>query len=153
MGSNIDQFRRELNRAARRLTGDELVRFHRRVTLEALVRLVERSPRDIGHFVSNWQVTIGQPSSTELPGANPPDVTAAIVALAALGPFQATYVANPTKYGSVLDLGLFVPENPGPSKDPRPGRQGRVLVQGGFSTQAPQGLVAITLRELRQFTA
>jgi hypothetical protein len=104
-------------------------------------------------------VTIGAPSEIEQgerpkPGSGsplpPPDFTAALAALAALGPFQVSYVSNPVPYVQILDAGLFEPPDPGPSNDPRPTRAGRILVQGGYSTQAPQGMVAVTLLELAQ---
>lgn len=50
------------------------------------------------------------------------------------------YLQNFVPQIDILDQGLFVPPDPGPSKDPRPGRKGRVLVQGGYSVQAPTGI-------------
>lgn len=151
MTSNLPQFLREFRTVAQGLPERELIKFQKLVTLQALQRVVARTPVDTGHARSNWQVTIGAPSTNEVPGDRQPDaqLTEAISRLAALGPYTVTFVANPVPYVEVLDRGRFVPPNPGPSSDPRPGRTGRILVQGGYSVQAPQGIVAVTVQELR----
>jgi hypothetical protein len=61
---------------------------------------------------------------------------------------QRFIVSNLTDHAWVLDQGAFEPPNPGPSKDPRPERRGRVLVQDGFSTQAPDGIIGPTISEV-----
>lgn len=152
MPSNLREFTAQVNRNTRDLTDGELVLFHKKVVLDAWSRIVEKTPVDHGHARLNWQVTIGIPASAVIgePGiaAAPPNLAAALSALAALGPFQVVYISNPVPYIHVLEEGLFDPPNPGPSSDPRPGRLGRILVRSGFSTQAPQGMVAVTVQEL-----
>lgn len=148
MGSNLKQFQAELVIATRRLTEDELVLFHKKIVLEALARIVQKTPVDTGHARLNWQVTIGVPTGTELPGTGSPNISETLAALAGLGPFQVVFIANPVPYIDVLESGGFRPKDPGPSKDPRPGRLGRILVRGGYSTQAPRGMVAVTIQEL-----
>ena len=53
---------------------------------------------------------------------------------------QTIYLTSYQSYIEILENGGFIPKNPGPSKDPRPGRKGRILVSQGHSTQAPQGM-------------
>jgi hypothetical protein len=145
--TNLQQFQGEVLRLSKDLTQAQLVTFHKKVVLEALRRVVQKTPVDTGHVRANWQVTIGVPASVEMPAASP-DIGSALAALAALGPFQVVYVSNPVRYAEVLDQGLFNPADPGPSKDKRPDRFGRVLVRGGYSTQAPNGMVEVTIQEL-----
>ncbi len=65
-----------------------------------------------------------------------------------LPPYQITWLTNNLPYIEVLEFGKFVPENPGPSKDPRKGRKGRILVKDGYSVQAAQGMARVTLAEI-----
>lgn len=124
------------------------IKFHRAVHLEALRRIIKRTPSDTGRLRGNWQTTVGAPAS----GTVPKDVNAisqGLAVLSQLGLFETTWITNNLDYASYIENGQFVPPDPGPSKDPRKGRKGRVLVKGGYSVQAPQGMVAITLDELR----
>ena len=147
MASNFKEFTREVSAAGRDIPAREIVRLQRQITLDAIRRIVARTPEDAGETASLWQVTIGAPAATAGPSGGDP-IAGAAAALAALGPFVVTFVSNPTPQAVVLEYGLFRPPNPGPSEDPRPGRKGRVLVQGGFSVQAPQGMVSVTVQEL-----
>lgn len=149
MGSNFKEFGDQVLRISKQLTQDELVLFQRKIVLEALQRIVLKTPVDTGHARLNWQVTIGVPAGTEIQGqGGAPNIGTALAALATLKPFQVVYVSNPVPYIQVLEEGGFVPSDPGPSSDPRPGRLGRILVRGGYSVQAPQGMVSVTVAEL-----
>lgn len=153
---NLEEFTRRLREESRELTQDQLVLLQRRIVLDAWARVIQKTPVDLGYLRAGWQVTIGAPGN-RLPGPEPgpgsaappaPTLANAIAALAQLRPFQTVFISNPVPYASIIETGGFVPANPGPSKDRRPGREGRVLVQNGFSTQAPQGMVAVTVAEL-----
>ena len=63
--------------------------------------------------------------------------------------YSIVFVSNNVNHVIVLDQGLFTPPNPGPSKDKRDDRLGKVLVQDGYSIQAPLGMVDLTIEELR----
>ena len=149
--AGLQQFLRAVRLETKRLTQTELVVFQKKVVFEALRRVIQKTPVDTGHARSNWQVTIGAPATSELGGTSPPNIAAAVASLASLGAFQVVYIANSVPYILILEEGQFVPPDPGPSSDPRAGRSGRVLVSGGFSTQAPQGIVAVTVAELNVF--
>ena len=149
MPTNLVQFQNELQIAAKNLPQKSLVALQKKIVLESLRRIVEKTPVDFGHLRLNWQVTIGVPAGAEIPGdGRAPTIGNALTALAGLRPFQVVFVSNPVRYAEILETGGFVPKNPGPSSDPRKGRFGRVLVQGGYSVQAPQGMVAVTVAEL-----
>ena len=70
-------------------------------------------------------------------------------AISDIPPFAVVWLTNNLPYAIVWEEGTFEPSDPGPSKDKRPDRLGRTLVSGGYSTQAPRGMVAITLEELK----
>jgi hypothetical protein len=58
-------------------------------------------------------------------------------------PFCVIWISNNVPYIGVLEYGLFEPPNPGVNRD------GDVKVSGGYSVQAPEGMVMVTLAELR----
>lgn len=140
-----------------------------RVSLEALSKIVMRSPVDTGRFRGAWQVTLGSPATTET-GARDPAGGATIengqrVILEA-PPFPFLIIANPVPYGPVLEFGGYDPPNPldtpeamkkrarGRTPAQRAdaqrllGNEGATKVAGGFTKQAPQGVVGITFTEL-----
>lgn len=152
MPTNVNQFNLQLKVESKKIVRDDLVRWHRDVAFEALKRIVMRTPADIGITRNNWQTNIGTVDKTVI---DTPDKTgAAAIAggaekLAALAPFQVVYISNSVEHILVLEDGLFIPKNPGPSKDPRPHRKGKIWVKGGYSVQAPQGMVKVTIAELQ----
>lgn len=154
--TNLAQFVAQLEKESKGLPERQLVAIQKKIVLEALRRIVLKTPVDKGFLRAGWQVTIGIPAtrSAKPPKAadaripRPPLLANAISTLGRLQPFQTVFISNPVPYAFVLENGGFVPPDPGPSKDPRKGRTGRVLVAGGYSTQAPQGMVAVTVAEL-----
>jgi hypothetical protein len=130
---------------------DRVADFQRLVTLELLSRIVPKTPVDEGRARGNWQTTIGQPAQGEKGNFAEDPIAAGRAILSTLRPFGATFLTNNAPYIRVLEFGLFNPPNPGPSKDPRPRRFGRILVQDGFSIQAPEGMVRVSVRELELF--
>ena len=150
------------NKEAARKFGEALARFakaetperarllHRRLTLEALTRIVRRTPVDTGRARGNWQTSVGAPAtgvidevdpqtaagstrSQKLGDFNPAKSTAVtrdvgavvargIDALDPLKPFGVTFIANNLVYIEPLE--------------------------NGHSKQAPEGMVAVTLAEI-----
>src|SRR5690606_23664498 len=111
-----------------------------------------RTPVDSGRARGNWQVTIGTPASGVVPVSDKQGgqtIAKGTETINAIPPFDVVWITNNMPYIEVLEYGLFNPPDPGPSKDPRPDRKGRVLVKDGYSQQAPQGMVGVTLAELR----
>ena len=164
MSDNLREFSLELDRAATEIPAELVTTVHKKLHLEALGRIVRRTPVDTGRARGNWQSTVGSPAGGErevapLEPLKEKDIPAStVVALfdgalrdvRGMEPFSVSYLTNNLNYISVLEEGGFVPPDPGPSSDPRKDRKGRVLVRGGYSVQAPQGMVALTFAELEE---
>lgn len=120
----------------------------RKLVMDILAGVVPKTPVDEGKARGGWQVTIATPATEKKQSSNP--ISDGERALAGLKPYGLVWITNNEEHIAVLEFGLFTPPDPGPSKDPRPGRRGKILVSGGFSTQAPQGMVRTTLIELLQ---
>ncbi len=129
-----DNLHEQMEAAIQRRVRAPVAAVMKRLTLEAFTRVVQRSPVDSGRFRANWQVGVGtrpdgQVAGTDLQAqGSPPDgaaVNAALGALTAVGPAtDATYVVNNLPYADALE--------------------------NGHSKQAPQGMVEVTVAELRQ---
>lgn len=162
--TNVDEFNRAVQQFTKNLTQDQLVIFHKRIAMDALRLVVNKTPADTGRARGNWQTTINVPASGEsykgVPnpsGASGAGASAAQFAIdngrkviESIFPFCALYLTNNVPYIRVLEFGQFDPPDPGPSKDRRKGRLGEILVRGGYSTQAPNGMVTVTITQLRQ---
>jgi hypothetical protein len=144
-----------MERNLRRLSDHVIPRrmglFVQRLGIVALRNLVLLTPVDTGQARAGWNVGINGVNTR----VNAPSKTGASVirrgasVIKKVGSFQNLYISNAVRHAAILDQGGFVPRDPGPSKDPRPGRLGRVLVSGGFSIQAPHGMMRRTVRILR----
>lgn len=153
MTDNLREFNLELERIAKSLPEEQVTTVHRALHLDALSRIVRRTPVDTGRARGNWQSTIGTPAEGSLAVEDKdggPTIAAGSKVAQAIPPFSQSFISNNVEHIRVLEEGGFIPKDPGPSKDPRQGRKGRVLVRGGFSVQAAAGMVAITFEELNQ---
>lgn len=158
MSSNITQFTAQLDKFTRNVEETTFPTLKRKVTLFCLTGVVKKTPVDKGTARANWQVTLGVPSEkvfkkTDKSGENTITLGISKVAAGKFAAFEDVHISNNLSYiNDPLEIGGFVPKNPGPSKDRRKRRKGRIWVKGGFSIQAPQGMVAITLREAQATT-
>lgn len=142
--------------------------FQRRIGFEALDLIVKRTPVDTGLARGNWQVTIGAPSMQVLDrkdktGTPTKAAGRAVVEGWLLGP--SLFISNSLPYIEVLEFGLY----PNPPKHgsrirrrdlpsrrlkrirsalSESGIQYIVKSAGGFSLQAPLGMVGVTALEL-----
>lgn len=149
---SVKDFHKELNEFTERLIPDEIHKLQTALAVEALKRIVLRTPVDEGRARGNWNVTIDDPYdgvSEILDDKGQRAVSYGSHTIRSAAPFSVIFITNNIDYINILEEGLFVPPNPGPSKDPRRGRFGQILVSGGHSTQAPQGMVLVTVEELR----
>lgn len=126
MSDSLQQFNVEIDRFARRVVPNEIVKFQKKVVLEALRRLVMKTPVKTGRARGNWQVTIsaaaaGQLDQTDEDGA--PTIAAGLAALQGLPPFDVVWISNNVDYIEKLEH--------------------------GSSQQAPQGMMSVTVAELR----
>lgn len=125
------------NKDAAKKFGEALARFakvetpqrsrqlHRRLVLEALTRIVRRTPVDTGRARGNWQTSVGAPRGESVLGTSKaiaPVVAAGSAALRDLEPFGVAYISNNLVYIEPLE--------------------------NGHSKQAPEGMVAVTLAEI-----
>ena len=150
-GLNLADFEKVVSAFAEKVIPQKLVAVHKKLGLAALRGVVQRTPVDVGQARGNWQLAVNAVPTGEIIDARGRDpVREGAAALSSLPPFSVIWLANNAEHAAVLELGLFDPPDPGPSKDPRKGRKGRVLVKGGYSTQAPRGMVRITFAELEE---
>jgi hypothetical protein len=149
---NLKEFEAGVIKVSKKLTQEDLLLFQQKIALLALQRIVDKTPVDSGRARGNWQVTVGEPATTVLDAKTKTGVrskqkgTTRILGVSK--PFQIIWMANNLPYIEVLEDGGFIPPDPGVTSDQRKGRKGRILVQGGYSVQAPQGMVAVTISEL-----
>lgn len=150
VSDNLREFNLELGEIAESMPAELVLTAHRRIHMSALDRIVRRTPVDTGRARGNWQSTEGQPSTAQIATVRSSEEVhnEGLSVTSRLAPYSASYIANSLDYIEVLEDGGFIPKDPGPSRDPRPDREGRVLVRGGYSVQAPQGMVALTFAEL-----
>jgi len=122
---NLAQFNREIDAFARKVP-DRAVTLHKKVAFEALRRLVSKTPVDTGRARGDWQVTIGDPATGQLDVLDVSGsltVAAGLAALAGLPPYQIVWISNNVDYIERLEH--------------------------GHSKQAPEGMLAVTVEELR----
>lgn len=120
--------------------------FARAVLELAIRKLVAITPVDSGILRVNWRVALdGAPSQIV---ADRDVLTRARRAMAGYKVGMPIVIVNDAFHASIVDDGGFIPPDPGPSKDPRLSRFGKVLVRGGYSTQAPRGMTEPTIEEL-----
>lgn len=125
MAAGLTRFNAEVSEFVRRIPLKDLVAFHKKIALEVLRRVVLRTPVDTGRARGNWQTSIGMPAEGEIGTTDPTGASALAqgqAVLAALPPFSVVYINNGVPYIEALE--------------------------GGWSRQAPAGMVAITLAEM-----
>jgi hypothetical protein len=162
--TNVDDFNRAVQQATRTMTQRDLVLVHKKIAQDALNLIVSKTPVDTGRARGNWQTTLHVPAAGETYAGRPNPsggqgnaaaatqhaLNSGAKVIQSIVPFCVLYLTNNVPYIRVLEFGQFDPPNPGPSSDPRKGRFGNVLVRSGYSTQAPAGMVTISIAELRR---
>lgn len=163
----LEEVKEDMRKLSIEVPPEVVVATTKKLGLDVFRGVIKRTPVDTGRARGGWMVGINAPNdeSTSSPeaGATPgsPQGTAlqrGITVLAKATPFCEVFITNNVTYIVVLDQGLFIPPDPGPSKQKRKKnksgnyrgvrKEGKVLVQGGFSTQAPAGMVDVTLAEV-----
>ena len=102
----------------------------RRIGLELLKKLIDKTPVDTGHLRHNWQVTINTQTDTELPGEDAGGIATfnrEKVKLTNLGLGPLVVFQNPAPYAEIIEMGR---------------------TEKSGSTQAPQGMVRVSLQEV-----
>ena len=123
----------------------------RTVGFELLSRTVGRTPRDLGRLAANWQMSLVSPIGGTIEGEDSAGDATIATGVANIKTYelgQDIWLTNNLVYAPVWEFGLFEPPDPGPSSDPRPGREGEILVAGGYSLQAPEGMLGVSVQEV-----
>lgn len=128
MTSDLRDFARALDRAARNMPAEPVLRAKQDLARTALTRIVARTPAVTGHARANWQVTIGSPAIGVVAGVDPSGAATLATGVAAImgdrDPFATVWIVNNVPYIQTLEQ--------------------------GDSAQAPAGMVASTAAELRR---
>jgi len=125
---NVQDFNRLLNEAMERLP-QHANTIKRKMALEVLGRVARRSPVDTGRFRGNWQVGINRRPTGEVgvggaAAAAPAAIAQGATQLAIVQPGQDIWITNNVPYAEQLEF--------------------------GSSWQAPEGVLAVTLAEVRE---
>ena len=130
--TNLDEFNFNIDKFTASIP-DKVVAIHKKITFEAFVRLVMKTPVDTGRAKGNWMPTIDAPFEGVLEvfdktplGSFSSEANARIkTLLTALKPYQTTWICNNVVYIVALE-------------------------EGHSQKQAPFGMMALTVEELRQ---
>lgn len=115
-----DQFRQAMGEVVRR-AGDRQAQVVRKVAIELMRGMVQKSPVDTGRFRGNWQCAVGAVNTlTTTSTANDAEVRTAL-SVEGWKPGQTIYLTNSLPYAKRLEY--------------------------GWSKQAPQGMVRLTVQE------
>lgn len=134
MATNIKQFNESLNMASKRFHSEDVPKFIVMVSLEVFRRIILRTPVDTGRARGNWQIEIDRPASgvIEITGTESRMTEEAINRevgkLRNLSPETVVHITNNVDYVYYLEY------------DKR-------------SKQHPEGMVEITLQEMRSWVS
>ena len=130
-----DKFDIDYNKVVRKTALD----IHRNVVLRTPV---QAEPKPGGRAAGSWGISEGTPGSGSLPEGtygNPQSASQRFVSVRQGVMFQTLWIFNNLPYIEVLEFGLY------------PGSGPKTIA--GFSTQAPSGMVRVSLAEQRTQTA
>jgi hypothetical protein len=143
---NLQAFNDEIKDFARKLAPDEARTLQRKIALEGLRRLVQKTPVDTGRARANWQVGLAQePSNTPYPADQPygwprppgERPLSDVPPLSAAG--QETFDAGAAVIEAMPLCPCFITNNVVYIED----------LENGHSGQAPRGMLALTVAELQ----
>lgn len=143
------QFALECKQWAEKMVPEAHVAFVQKIALTLLNKVMMKSPVDTGRFRANWMVGIGasdesvvEVEESDAHGTvSPSAMSRGQQKLATLAFGIPVHVSNNLPYAGIL-------ENGGYPLKPK-GGEGKTV--NGFSTQAPQGMLAISIEEVEAF--
>lgn len=102
------QFTLDIGAIVKNLVEDEVVLVVKKLSLDALRGVIEKSPVDTGRFRGNWNVGLGVPDlstseNTDKDGSPTESKGGAIVD--AVGPYVSIWVTNNLPYATALEFG------------------------------------------------
>jgi hypothetical protein len=130
--------------AAKRDLQQKADRFYQALVLDTVRRIILRSPVDTGRFRGNWRLSTATPDTTVNGDVDP--TGAGLLARAQrfvlrLRLADDAIIANSLPYAATIEYGGY----PNPSKGTK--------TVGGFSRQAPAGVVGVTVAEVQPLAA
>ena len=167
--TNIDEFRAEINEWTINIAEDMALDFQRAVAILATDLIVLKTPVDKGRARANWICEIGSIPTNIIDAVDTSGEktkAAAGAKIAAVRELTYIVIGNNLPYINTLETGGYVPKDPKsdePSNERRAlgrdsaqrrrgllvgGHEGAPFVRGGYSLQAPKGMVSVTFQEL-----
>ncbi len=120
---SLKEFNKAMDRAVKTLTHEQLPLFMKKIGFDLLVAVMRKTPVDTGHARRGWRLTIDQKATDASPPGDP--IAEAMKVMSGhQGPIRVLYVTNNVEY--IVEL------------------------EYGHSQQAPQGMLAISLEEVRR---
>lgn len=123
---NLGEFNAELERFGRRVVPEQHLALQKRIALDLLRRIVFKTPVDTGRARGNWQTSTGEGNNRALERLDPSGNNAlaqGVSAVSAAQPYGLITIFNNVEYIRFLEM--------------------------GSSRQAPTGMVAVSLAEVR----
>lgn len=110
----------------------------RAIFLEIGRRVILKTPVDKGGARGAWQSTVGKAATTNVDRQGTASIAELGLMVQAAGISETMFLTNLMPYIGKLEDGGY----------PNPPKKGTGKTVGGFSTQAPEGMVRVTLAEL-----
>lgn len=123
---HVDAFAEQLKRFGKVEVPNACSALQRKIALQALQGLVLKTPVDTGRARANWQVTLDEPAGGTLEATDPSGggtIAGGAATIGAVEPYGSIWITNNLPYIEELE--------------------------DGHSDQAPNGMLAVTLAELR----
>jgi hypothetical protein len=134
---SVFEFQADLEMAAKKMDM-HLNLMVKSIVFELLKKIVMRTPVDKGRAAGNWSVSHWTPG-TEIDEGTGREYAIAKIGKVSFNPAEGVYwIYNNLPYIEVLEFGLF----------PNPPKGGKGKTAGGFSIQAPAGMVRVSLAEM-----
>lgn len=119
----------------------DLATVTRKSTLEVFSAVVKKSPVDTGRFRANWNVSAGAVDTSTTTSTNQGRAAQEVAKALELPVGGVVFLANSLPYARVLEYGEY----------PDPPKGGKGKTKGGFSRQAPAGMVRLTAMEFNDY--
>lgn len=132
-----------------RLAQDRQEEVAHRFILSVCTAIIEKSPVDTGRFRSNWNFSLNEPNYETTESTRKRPLQSVEMKLAAnKGKVTRAFFVNALPYAAVLEYGQY----PNPPKNGtwnKKTKEYEIRSTGGFSKQAPTGIVRTTVMEIR----
>ena len=123
--ASLRDLQKEVDTFVKDLVPEKIVLLQKKLSFQALTLIVKKTPVDTGRARGNWQVTIDFAPINSIDNTSIAEVfSKANTELSKLKPFQNVYITNNVEYV--------------------------IYLEEGSSSQAPYGMVAISIQELAE---